>query len=47
MELFETDEDSPNAIDTQSIIFEIKLNELQKLAQDKGVTLNLTYTSVT
>lgn len=44
--IFQTDRALTSATDTKSLIFEIKLNELQKLAQEKLIVLKLVYTSI-
>lgn len=44
--IFRTNRKLKDAIDTKSLIFEIKLNELQKIAFEKNIKLNLTFTTI-
>lgn len=44
--VFQTQRELRSAKDTKSIIFEIKINELRKLAQDKGVNLKISYSTI-
>lgn len=44
--IFRTNRELADAMDTKSLIFELKLNELQKLAQEKDVQLKLSHSTV-
>jgi len=44
--IFRKNRELNSPMDTKSLIFEIKLNELYRLAQEKGVKLKLLYTTI-
>jgi hypothetical protein len=44
--IFRTARELTDAKDTKSLIFELKLNELQKIAQEKNIKLKLSYSTV-
>ncbi len=44
--IFKTQRELSDAKDTKSLIFELKLNELQKISQEKNVELKISYSTI-